>query len=67
MHYHVFGHNPFNSVDSDQTTPLIRATAINLHKFGNICYISHYFLLCNNSDRTWFFNALTFARSLGMC
>ena len=21
--------------------------------------------LCNNSDRTWFFNALTFARSLG--
>ena len=24
-------------------------------------------LLCNNSDRTWFFNALTFARSLGRC
>ena len=23
--------------------------------------------LCNNSDRTWFFNALTFARSLGRC
>ena len=23
--------------------------------------------LCNNSDRTWFFNALTFARSLGKC
>ena len=24
-------------------------------------------LLCNNSDRTWFFNALTFARSLARC
>ena len=23
--------------------------------------------LCNNSDRTWFFNTLTFARSLGRC
>ena len=23
--------------------------------------------LCNNSDRAWFFNALTFARSLGRC
>ena len=23
--------------------------------------------LCNNSDRTWFFNALTFAKSLGRC
>ena len=23
--------------------------------------------LCNNSDRTWFFNALTFARSLRRC
>ena len=23
--------------------------------------------LCNNSDWTWFFNALTFARSLGRC
>ena len=23
--------------------------------------------LCNNSDRTWFFSALTFARSLGRC
>ena len=23
--------------------------------------------LCNHSDRTWFFNALTFARSLGRC
>ena len=23
--------------------------------------------LCNNSDRTWFLNALTFARSLGRC
>ena len=23
--------------------------------------------LCNNSDRTWFFNALIFARSLGRC
>ena len=23
--------------------------------------------LCNNSDQTWFFNALTFARSLGRC
>ena len=23
--------------------------------------------LCNNSDRTWFFNALTFGRSLGRC
>ena len=23
--------------------------------------------LCNNRDQTWFFNALTFARSLGMC
>ena len=23
--------------------------------------------LCNNSDRTWIFNALTFARSLGRC
>ena len=23
--------------------------------------------LCNNSDRTWFFNALTFARTLGRC
>ena len=23
--------------------------------------------LCHNSDRTWFFNALTFARSLGRC
>ena len=23
--------------------------------------------LCNNSDRTWFFNVLTFARSLGRC
>ena len=22
---------------------------------------------CNNSDQTWFFNALTFARSLGRC
>ena len=22
---------------------------------------------CNNSDRTWFFNVLTFARSLGRC
>ena len=24
-------------------------------------------ILCNNSDRTWFFNALTFARSLRRC
>ena len=24
-------------------------------------------VLCNNSDWTWFFNALTFARSLGKC
>ena len=23
--------------------------------------------LCSNSDQTWFFNALTFARSLGRC
>ena len=23
--------------------------------------------LCNNSDRTWFFNALTLARTLGRC
>ena len=23
--------------------------------------------LCNNSDRTWFYNALTFARPLGRC
>ena len=23
--------------------------------------------LCNNSDRTWFFNALTFTRSFGRC
>ena len=23
--------------------------------------------LCNNSDQTWFFNVLTFARSLGRC
>ena len=23
--------------------------------------------LCNNSDQTWFFNALTFARSIGRC
>ena len=29
---------------------------------------SKYFqFLCNNNDRTWFFNALTFARSRGRC
>ena len=34
----------------------------------NVAKCSKYFqFLCNNSDRTWFFNALTFARSLGRC
>ena len=30
-------------------------------------YSKSFQFLCNNSDRTWFFNALTFSRSLGRC
>ena len=33
----------------------------------NAKYSKCFKLLCNDSDRTWFFNALTFARSLGRC
>ena len=33
----------------------------------NAKYSKCFQFLCNNSDRTWFFNALTFARSLGRC
>ena len=33
------------------------------HKTQNVANVFQF--LCNNCDRTWFFNALTFARSLG--
>ena len=34
---------------------------------NNTKYSKCFQFLCNNSDQKWFFNALTFARSLGRC
>ena len=34
---------------------------------NNAIYSKCFQFLCNNSDQTWFFNALTFARPLGRC
>ena len=34
---------------------------------NNAKYSKCFQFLCNNSNQTWFFNALTFARSLGRC
>ena len=32
-----------------------------------VIFLASWLNLCNNSDQTLFFNALTFARSLGSC
>ena len=34
---------------------------------SNVKFSKCFQFLCNNGDGTWFFNALTFARSLGRC
>ena len=50
----------------------VRATSVKrrnkiVQEITRKCSKYFLFFLCNNSDRTWFFNALTFAMSLGRC
>ena len=51
--------NYFRETSVERRNKVVQEITLNV---ANIFIFS-----CNNSDRTWFFNALTFTRSLGRC
>ena len=56
------GHSQWQFCSQDMGEKAKQNSARNNAKYSN-----SFQFLCNNSDRTWLFNALTFARSLGRC